>query len=175
MEKNNYYQGILEGIGNTPLTKLNRITKGLKADIFAKLEFLNPTGSVKDRIAKYMIEKAEKDGRIKPGDTIVDNSSGNLALSLAMICIIKGCKLKMVVRDSTSSEKIKLLKALNVELVMVDHTLPPESPDSYNNIAPRIAKETPNGYYFNQHNNQENNETYYKTLGPEIWEQMGEK
>lgn len=172
MVEKKYYEDILEGIGNTPLIKLNRIMEGFKADVFAKLEFLNPMGSVKDRIAKYMIEKAEKEGRIKPGDTIVDNSSGNTALALAMVCALKGYKVKMVVRDNLSSEKIKFLKAFNVELVMVDHTLPPESPDSYNNIAPRIAKETPGGYYFDQHNNRENNETHYETTGPEIWEQM---
>lgn len=172
MRHKKYFNDILEGIGNTPLIKLNRISKGLKVEIFAKLEFLNPMGSVKDRIAKYMIEKAEKEGRIKPGDTIVDNSSGNTALGLAMVCALKGYYLKIVVRDNLSSEKIKFLKALNVELVMVDHTLPPESPDSYNNVAPRIAKETPKGYYFDQHNNRENNETHYKTTGPEIWEQM---
>ena len=166
------YTNIMDGIGNTPIIKLENITRGIKAEIFAKLEFLNPMGSIKDRIAKYMIEKAEKDGRIKPGDTIVDNSSGNTALALAMVCSIKGYKLKMVVRDSISSEKIKFLKALNVELVMVDSTLPPESPDSYNNIAPRIAAETPNSYYFDQLNNRENNETHFKTTGPEIWEQM---
>jgi len=172
--KRKYYNDILEGIGNTPLIKLNRISKGLKADIFAKLEFLNPMGSVKDRIAKYMIEKAEKEGRIKPGDTIVDNSSGNTALALAMVCALKGYRVKMVVRNNLSSEKIKFLKAFNVELVMVDHTLPPESPNSYNNIAPRIARETPNGYYFDQHNNRENNEAHYMTTGPEIWDQMEE-
>jgi cystathionine beta-synthase len=133
---------------------------------------MNPMGSVKDRIAKYMIEKAEKEGRIKPGDTIVDNSSGNTALGLAMVCAVKGYKVKMVVRDSLSSEKIKFLKALNVELLMVDHTLPPESPASYNKITPRIARETPNGYYFDQHNNRDNNEAHYMTTGPEIWEQM---
>ncbi|MDH5468583.1 MAG: cysteine synthase family protein, partial [Candidatus Aminicenantes bacterium] len=170
--KGKYYSNILDGIGNTPLIKLSRITEGLKADIFAKLEYLNPMGSVKDRIARYMIDKAEKEGRIKPGDTIVDNSSGNTALGLAMVCAIKGYKVKMVVRDSLSSEKIKFLKALNVELLMVDHTLPPESPDSYNKITPRIAQETPNGYYFDQHNNRDNNEAHYMTTGPEIWEQM---
>ncbi|MGD2295647.1 MAG: cysteine synthase family protein [Candidatus Aminicenantes bacterium] len=172
MKEKKHYEDILEGIGNTPLIKLNRITEGLKADIFAKLEFLNPMGSVKDRIAKYMIEKAEKEGRIKPGDTIVDNSSGNTALALAMVCALKGYKAKMVVRDNLSSEKIKFLKAFNVDLVFVDHTLPPESPDSYNNIAPRIAEDTPGGYYFDQHNNRENNEAHYKSTGPEIWEQM---
>ena len=172
MIEKKYYEDILEGIGNTPLIKLNRITKGLKADIFAKLEYLNPMGSVKDRIAKYMIEKAEKEGRIKPGDTIVDNSSGNTALALAMVCALKGYRVKMVVRDNLSSEKIKFLKAFNVELLMVDHTLPPESPNSYNNIVPRIAQETTNGYYFDQHNNRENNEAHYMTTGPEIWDQM---
>ena len=172
MLKEVYFHNVLEGIGNTPLIKLNRITEDVQADIFAKLEFLNPMGSVKDRIAKYMIEKAEKEKKIKPGDTIVDNSSGNTALALAMVCAIKGYKLKIVVRDSLSSEKIKFLKALNVEFIMVDSTLPPESPGSYNNIAPHIAKKTPNSYYLDQHNNLENNETHTKTTGPEIWQQM---
>ncbi|MGB6867570.1 MAG: pyridoxal-phosphate dependent enzyme, partial [Candidatus Aminicenantaceae bacterium] len=128
MSQEVYFHNILEGIGNTPLIKLSHTTKEVQADIFAKLEFLNPMGSIKDRIAKHMIEKAEKEGRIKPGDTIVDNSSGNTALALAMVCAIKGYRLKIVVRDSISSEKIKFLKALNVELIMVDSTLPPESP-----------------------------------------------
>lgn len=172
MQKRIFTDSILEGIGNTPLIKLNNITAGIKADIFAKLEFMNPMGSVKDRIAKYMIEKAEEEGRIKPGDTIVDNSSGNTALALAMVCRLKGYKLKMVVRDKISSEKIKFLKAMSVELVMVDSTLPPESPYSYNNITPRIAKETPRGYYLDQHNNRDNNKTHYTTTGPEIWAQM---
>jgi len=172
MQQKIFSKNILEGVGSTPLIKLNQITNGVKADIFAKLEFMNPMGSIKDRIAKYMIEKAEKEGRIKPGDTIVDNSSGNTALGLAMVCALKGYKLKIVARDSISPEKIEFLRVLNVELVLIDHTLPPESPESYNNIAPRIAQETPNGYYFDQHNNRENNETHYKTTGPEIWEQM---
>ena len=166
------YKNILDGIGNTPLIRLEMTTRIVKSDIFAKLEYFNPMGSVKDRIARYMIEKAEKEGRIKPGDTIVDNSSGNTALGLAMVGSVKGYKVKMVVRDSISMEKIKFLRAMNVELVMVDHTLPPDSPDSYNNITPRIVKETPGGYFFDQHNNRENNETHYHSTGPEIWEQM---
>jgi len=166
------YTSILDMIGNTPVIQLRRITQGIRADIFAKLDFLNPIGSVKDRIAKHMLEKAEREGRIRPGDTIVDNSSGNTALALAVVCAIKGYKLKMVVRDNLSDEKIKLLKALKVELVSVDHRLPPESPDSYNNITPRIAAETPRGYYFDQHNNRDNNETHTFTTGPEIWRQM---
>jgi len=175
MSREVYFHNILEGIGNTPLIKLSHTTKEVQADIFAKLEFLNPMGSIKDRIAKHMIEKAEKEGRIKPGDTIVDNSSGNTALALAMVCAIKGYTLKIVVRGSLSSEKIKFLKALNAELIMVDSTLPPESPGSYNNKAPQIAKETPNSYYLDQHNNRENNETHTTTTGPEIWQQMDGK
>ena len=166
------YKNILDGIGNTPLMRLEKTTRSVKSDIFAKLEYLNPMGSIKDRIACYMIEKAERDGRIKPGDTIIDNSSGNTALGLAMVCSVKGYKVKMIVRDSLSMEKIKFLKAMNVELVMVDHTLPPDSPDSYNNIAPQIVLDTPGGYFFDQHNNRENNEAHYHTTGPEIWDQM---
>jgi cystathionine beta-synthase len=166
------YKNILDGIGNTPLIRLEKITQNVKADIFAKLEYFNPMGSVKDRIASYMIEKAEKEGRIKLGDTIIDNSSGNTALGLAMVCSVKGYKVKMIVRDSLSMEKIKFLKAMNVELVMVDHTLPPDSPLSYNNITPHIVQETPGGYYFDQHNNRENSESHYHTTAPEIWDQM---
>jgi cystathionine beta-synthase len=169
------YKNILEGIGNTPLIKLNKTTQEVKPEIFAKLEYFNPMGSVKDRIAKYMIEKAEKEGRIKPGDTIIDNSSGNTALGLAMVCSVKGYKVKMVVRDNLSMEKVKFLKAMNVELVMVDHTLNPDSPESYNNITSRIVQETPGGYHFDQHNNRENSETHYHTTGQEIWDQMGGK
>lgn len=167
-----YFTNILDMIGNTPLLKLHKITQGIEAEIFAKLEFLNPVGSVKDRIAKHMLERAEKTGRLKPGDTIVDNSSGNTALALAVLGGMKGYRIKMVVRDNLSSEKIKLLKALKVELVFVDHTLPPEDPNSYNNITPRIVEETPRAFYFDQHNNRENNEAHYLTTGPEIWEQM---
>ncbi len=172
MKERSVHTDILDMIGNTPVIQLFRITEGVQAEIYAKLEFLNPIGSIKDRIARHMLEKAERDGRIKPGDTIIDNSSGNTALALAVLCARKGYRLKMVVRDNLSGEKIKLLKALKVNMVFVDHTLPPESPDSYNNITPRIAEETPGGYYLDQHNNRENNEAHYLSTGPEIWEQM---
>jgi len=166
------YKNILDGIGNTPLIRLEKTTQAIKSDIFTKLEYFNPMGSIKDRIARYMIEKAEKEGRIKPGDTIIDNSSGNTALGLAMVCSVKGYKVKMVVRDNLSMEKIKFLRAMNVELVMVDHTLSPDSRHSYNNITPQIVQDTPGGYYFDQHNSRENSEAHYHTTGPEIWDQM---
>lgn len=166
------YNNILEAVGNTPLVRLNKITNGIESDIFAKLEFLNPMGSVKDRIAKYMIEKAEKEGRIKEGQLIIENSSGNTALGLALVAIQKGYKLKVIVRDSLSKEKLDQLHALGVEIQKVDHTLPPESPDSYNNITPRIVAQTPGCFFPDQHNNCDNNETHYRTTGPEIWEQM---
>jgi cystathionine beta-synthase len=172
MKTKKIYNNIVETIGNTPVVKLNKITEGLKSDIFAKIEFYNPAGSVKDRIAKYMIEDAEKKGKIKPGDTIVENSSGNTALALAIVCLIKGYKLKIVIRDSTSPDKLKILRAMNVDLILVDSTLPPESPNSYNNLAPRIAEKIPHSYYLDQHNDKKNNEAHYKTTGPEIWEQM---
>jgi len=172
MEGKKVSDSILQSIGNTPLIKLNKITEGINSQIFAKLEFLNPMGSIKDRIAKYMIEKAEKDGRLKKGQTIVENSSGNTALGLAMVAIIKGYKLKVVVRDTTSEEKINKLKAMGVEIIKADTTLPPESPDSYNNITPKVVAETSNCYFPDQHNNRENNETHYYMTGPEIWDQM---
>jgi len=166
------YPSLLETIGQTPLVKLNHLTKDLPVEIWAKLEYFNPMGSIKDRIALYMVEKAEKEGRLKPGATIIDNSSGNTALGLAMVCALKGYKLKIVVRDSISPEKLNFLQALGVEIIKVDHTLPPESPDSYNNITPRLAQEIPNCYYLDQHNNRDNNECHYRTTGPEIWDQM---
>lgn len=165
------YNNILDAIGNTPLVKLNNITKGLKANIYAKLEFLNPGGSIKDRIALYMIEKAEREKKIKPGDTIIENSSGNTAMGLAIVCRHKGYKLKIVIRDTTSKEKIKMLEVLGVDVIKVDASLPPEHPESYNNYALNLVKKHPDWYYIDQHNNLDNNEAHYYTTGQEIWEQ----
>ncbi len=162
---------LLDTIGNTPLIKLENIGVDLKADIYAKLEFMNPGGSIKDRIAKYMVEKAEREGKLKPGDTIIENSSGNTAMGLALVARQKGYKLKIVIRDTTSREKITMLKVLGVEVIEVDASLPPEREDSYNNLAKNLALSDNSLYYIDQHNNLDNNETYYKTLGPEIWEQ----
>lgn len=169
---NSIYESMLEGIGGTPLIRLRSYSEESGCGIFAKLEFANPMGSIKDRIAKHMVEAAERDGRIKPGDTIVDSSSGNTALGLAMVCALKGYKLKIVIRDTLGPEKVKFLKALSVELVYADTSLPPESPRSYNNLAPLVAAETPGGFYLDQHNNRENNAAHTLTTGPEIWRQM---
>ncbi len=166
------YDDILDVIGHTPMVRLNRITAELPCQVYAKLEFLNPMGSCKDRIAKYLVEQAEADGRLKPGDTILENSSGNTAMGLALLAIQKGYKLTVVVRDRTSKEKLDQLKALGVDVRKVDTSLPPEHPDSYNNITPRLAKALPDCYFPDQHNNRENNESHYRGTGPEIWEQM---
>ena len=166
------YDSILDAIGHTPLVRLNRITADLPFPVFAKLEFMNPMGSSKDRIARFLIEEAEKDGRIQPGDTILENSSGNTAMGLALTAIQKGYHLKAVVRDRISKEKLDQLTALGVEVVRVDTSLPPEHPDSYNNITPKLARETPNCYFPDQHNNRENNEAHYRGTGPELWDQM---
>jgi len=173
MERNSkIYDSILDLIGQTPVVRLNKITEGLKAEIFAKLEFLNPTGSVKDRTAYYMVTRAMADGRAKPGQIILENSSGNMAMGLALVAIQLGFRLKVVVRDRLSKEKMDMLEALGAELIKVDSSLPPEHPDSYNNITPRLAAEMPDCFFPDQHNNRENNEAHYLTTGPEIWEQM---
>jgi len=169
------YDSILEVIGETPMVRLNKIASGLKAEIYAKLEFLNPTGSVKDRTAFYMVSRAISDGKARPGDIIIENSSGNMALGLALTAIQFGFHLKVVVRDRLAREKLDMLNALGVEIIKVDSSLPPESPDSYNNITPRLAAEIPNCYFPDQHNNRKNNEAHYKSTGPEIWEQMDGK
>jgi cystathionine beta-synthase len=175
MNRKKCYDSIIDCVGNTPLVRLNNVAGDIPGEVFAKLEFLNPMGSSKDRIARYMIEKAEKAGKIKKGDLIIENSSGNTAMGLALIAIQKGYRLKVIVRDRISREKLDQLKALGVEIHMVDSSLPPESPDSYNNITPRLARETPNCYFPDQHNNRDNNEAHYRGTGPEIWEQMDGK
>ena len=166
------YESILEVIGHTPMVRLNRITAELPFQVYAKLEFLNPMGSSKDRIAKHLIECAERDGRIHPGDVILENSSGNTAMGLALAAIQKGYRLKAVVRDRTSKEKLDMLTALGVDVVKADTSLPPEHPESYNNITPRLARETPDCYFPDPHNNRENNEAHYLGTGPEVWDQM---
>jgi len=166
------HASVLDSIGNTPLVRLTRFFGDHPAEVYAKLEFLNPSGSIKDRLARFMIDQAERDGRIKPGDTIIENSSGNTAMALAMVAIQRGYRLKVVVRDRSSREKLEQLRALGVQVLVVDSSLPPEHPESYNRITPRLAAETPNCYFPDQHGNRENNEAHYRSTGPEVWEQM---
>jgi cystathionine beta-synthase len=166
---------LLEAIGETPLVELKKINEENNSRIYAKFEFMNPGGSIKDRIAKYMIEKAEKEGKLKPGDTIIENSSGNTAMGLAIVAVQKGYKCKIVLRNTTSPEKVRMLQHLGVDIIFVDASLPPENENSYNNYAKKIAHETPGSYYIDQHNNLDNNEAHYKTTGPEIWRQTAGK
>ena len=169
----NYHQNILELIGNTPLVKLTRVTAGIKATILAKLEFMNPGGSVKDRIAVYMVEKAIKNGLLKPGGTIIESTSGNTGIGLAMYAAVKGFKAIFTIPDKMSQEKINLLKAFGAEVIVCPTNVPPDSPESYYEVAKRLAKETPNSYFVNQYHNEDNVEAHYMTTGPEIWTQTG--
>ncbi|KPL03690.1 MAG: cystathionine beta-synthase [candidate division Zixibacteria bacterium SM1_73] len=166
-----YYENISDLVGDTPLVKLNRITKGTKALVLAKLEFLNPGGSVKDRMAFYMLKEAEKEGRLKSGGTIVEATSGNTGVGIAMYAAAKGYKAIFTIPDKMSQEKIDLLKAFGAEVVVTPTDVPPDSPESYYEVARRIHSETPNSVILEQYFNQKNPEAHYKTTGPEIWEQ----
>jgi cystathionine beta-synthase len=165
----NYKNNILELIGNTSLVKLNKINKGLKPQIFAKLESHNPGGSVKDRIGIAMLDAAEREGKLSPGGTVIEATSGNTGIGLALACAIKGYKSIFVVTDKVSSEKINYLKALGGEVIVVSNAVEPDSTEYYVNVAKRISKETPNSFFPYQYSNPANPEIHYKTTGPEIW------
>ncbi len=164
---------ILKTIGWTPIVRLNKIARGINASIFAKLEFLNPAGSVKDRMALFIIEDAERRGLLKPGGTIVENSSGNTGAALAMIAAAKGYKCIITMPDKMSDEKKDLMKAFGAKVVVTPTDVPPDSPESYYSVAKRIVKEIPNSYYPDQYNNPRNIDSHYYTTGPEIWKQSG--
>lgn len=166
---------ILKVIGWTPMVRLNKITMGLNANIFAKLEFLNPSGSVKDRMALFIIEDAERKGLLKPGGTIVENSSGNTGTALAMIAAVRGYKCIITMPDKMSEEKINLMKAFGAEVIITPTDVPHDSPESYYSVARRIAQETPNSFYPDQYNNPRNIDAHYYSTGPEIWKQTGGK
>ncbi len=166
-----YKNNILELVGNTPLIKLNKLNKGLKPQIFAKLESANPGGSVKDRIGISMIEAAEESGELKPGGTIIEATSGNTGIGLALAAAVKGYKAIFVVTDKVSSEKIHYLRALGAEVKVVSNAEAPDSPEYYVNAAKRLANETPNSIFMYQYSNPANPEVHYKTTGPEIWDQ----
>src|SRR6056300_279702 len=166
-----YFKNILETIGNTPLIKLNKTTETVNSDVFVKVESFNPGNSVKDRMAVKMIEDAEKDGRIKPGGTIVEGTSGNTGMGLALAAIIKGYNLICVSNDKQSKEKFDVLRAMGAEVIVCPTDVAPEDPRSYYSTSKRIASETPNSWYANQYDNPSNAQAHYETTGPEIWEQ----
>ncbi len=165
-----YHKTILDAVGKTPLVKLNRISKNLKPQIFAKLESANPGGSVKDRIGISMIEHAEKKGLLKSGGTVIEATSGNTGIGLALACAVKGYKSIFVVTDKVSTEKINYLKALGGDVIVVSNAVKQDSPEYYINVAKRINKEMPNSLFMYQYSNPANPEIHYNTTGPEIWE-----
>jgi len=163
---------ILEGIGGTPLVRLNKIGTEFDTEILVKPEFLNPGGSVKDRMALYIIEQAEKAGKLKPGGIIVENTSGNTGVGVAMAAAIKGYRAIFTMPDKMSQEKINVLKSFGAEVVITPTDVPADSPESYYETAKRIARETPGAFYLNQYHNQDNIEAHYRSTGPEIFEQV---
>ncbi|HZU13285.1 MAG TPA: cystathionine beta-synthase [Chloroflexota bacterium] len=169
------YDNVLELIGNTPLIRLNRVARHVRPTMLAKVEYFNPGGSVKDRIGIRMIEDAERRGLLRPGGTIVEPTSGNTGVGLAIAAAIKGYRMIFVMPDKMSAEKIALLKAYGAEVVITPTAVPPESPESYYRVADRLARETPGGFQPNQYYNQINPETHYLTTGPEIWHQTDGK
>jgi len=170
-----YYNNILETIGNTPLIKLNKITKDVKATVLAKVEYFNPGNSVKDRMAVKMVEDAENDGRLKPGGTIVEGTSGNTGMGLALAAIVKGYKLICVTTDKQSNEKVDVLRAVGADVIVCPTNVEPDDPRSYYSTAKRIGDETENSWYVNQYNNLSNREAHYLSTGPEIWKQTDGK
>src|SRR5713226_4790719 len=161
---------ILEAVGHTPLVRLNRINQGLKPQIYVKAEFTNPGGSVKDRIGISMIDEAEKKGLLKPGGTIIEGTSGNTGMGLALVAAVRGYKCVFTTTDKQSKEKVDLLKALGAEVIVCPTAVEPEDPRSYYSVANKLAREIPNSYYPNQYDNPMNPEAHYQTTGPEIWE-----
>lgn len=170
-----YANNILETIGNTPLVKLNKITSEVKGLVLAKIESFNPGNSVKDRMALKMIEDAEADGRLKPGGTIVEGTSGNTGMGLALAAIVKGYKLICVSTDKQSKEKFDVLRAVGAEVVVCPTNVAPDDPRSYYSTSKRIGAETPNAWYVNQYDNPSNALAHYEQTGPEIWEQTAGK
>lgn len=166
-----YYNNILETIGNTPMVKLNNVTENIPGTILAKVEYFNPGQSVKDRMALKMVEDAEADGRLKPGGTIIECTSGNTGMGLALAAIVKGYKLICTTNDKQSKEKMDILRAHGAEVVICPTNVAPDHPDSYYSVAERLSKEIPNSFYPFQYDNLSNRKAHYETTGPEIWEQ----
>jgi cystathionine beta-synthase len=171
LSKIKYAETIIDAIGHTPQVRLSSVTRGVKATVLAKLEYLNPGGSVKDRVGVFMIDAAEKKGDLKPGGTIVECTSGNTGVGLAMVAAIRGYKTIFTMPDKVSSEKVRLLKSFGSEVVMCPYAVPPESEESYYSVAKRIVERTPNSVLIDQYHNPMNPEAHYRTTGPEIWEE----
>ena len=165
-----FFEDILDTIGGTPLVKLGKVSSGYKSLVLGKLEFFNPGGSVKDRIGILMIRDAEKSGKLKPGGTIVEATSGNTGVGLAVAAAVCGYKSVFTMPDKMSKEKVALLKAFGAHVITTPTAVPPDSPESFYSVAERIARETPNSILVGQYFNQVNPETHYETTGPEIWE-----
>ncbi|MES3018878.1 MAG: pyridoxal-phosphate dependent enzyme [Bacteroidota bacterium] len=166
-----WYNNILETIGNTPLVKLNAITKDVKATVLAKIETTNPGNSIKDRMAVKMIEDAEIDGRLKPGGTIIEGTSGNTGMGLAIAAVIKGYKCIFTTTDKQSKEKVDALRAFGAEVIVCPTNVDPEDPRSYYSVSTRLEREVPNSWKPNQYDNLSNSKAHYEQTGPEIWEQ----
>jgi cystathionine beta-synthase len=165
------YDSVLDTIGWTPLVHLTRVTRGIRTPVYGKAEFFNPGGSVKDRIGLPIIERAERDGSLRPGGTIVEGTSGNTGVGLAIAAALKGYRCIFTMPDKMSQEKVRLLKAFGSEVIITPTAVPPDHPDNYVMMAKRIAKETPNAILANQFYNDANPEAHYATTGPELWEQ----
>jgi cystathionine beta-synthase len=165
------YDDVVQAIGNTPLVKLHKVTRGLRAQVYAKLEFMNPGGSVKDRIGLTMIERAEREGKLKPGGTIVEGTSGNTGVGLAIAAAIKGYKCIFVMPDKMSEDKIRLLRAFGARVVITPTAVEPDDPRSYYSVSKRLSEETPNTILAGQYWNPANPQAHYETTGPEIWQQ----
>ena len=166
-----YYNNIVETIGRTPLVKLNKITKDVPGLFLAKVEYFNPGNSIKDRIGIKMVEDAEKDGRLKPGGTIIECTSGNTGMGLALAAVIKGYKCIFTTTEKQSKQKLDILRSLGAEVIVCPTNVEPEDPKSYYSIAKRLAGEIPNSVHMNQYDNLSNRTAHYETTGPEIWEQ----
>ncbi len=168
-----YFNNVLETIGNTPLVKINRIARDIPGLVLAKIESTNPGNSIKDRMALKMIEDAERDGRLKPGGTIIEGTSGNTGMGLAIAAVIKGYKCIFTSTDKQSKEKFDALRAFGAEVIVCPTNVDPEDPRSYYSVSSRLVKEVPNSWKANQYDNPSNAQAHYETTGPEIWEQTG--
>jgi cystathionine beta-synthase len=171
----NVFDTVIDAVGRTPLVRINRLGQETGATFYAKLEFLNPGSSIKDRIAIQMIVDAERSGRLQPGGTVVECTSGNTGMGLALVGAARGYHTILVMPDKVSDEKIKALQAFGAKVVTTPTAVPPEDPRSYYSVARRIAETTPNAFFTNQYQNPSNAEAHFRTTGPEIWEQIGEK